>query len=260
MKKKTLTKTKKSPTKVKKPLKTVKTKKPTAKSTLKPTPKKKVTSKPKTPSKKTMGGARVSKLAKVLQETHDEIEQYFLDSFKKDEEFNLTPTKIAFCLALMDNGWNKSKAYLKAVPDSADLSQNAHCVRALKWLEDKNIQCFIAREMAHRRTVACATHAWVVQRYYDWSTIDPTEFFDLGKNGKRNIIILKKKLSQLPKEIRTAISEISVDPKTNSIKVKFVNQKDALDRLSKLLGYEKESNLFEDASVHLHFDEQDKDA
>lgn len=260
MRKKPLTKTKRTPTKVKKPIKPTKIKKVKIKATPKPTTKKKETAKAKTPSKKTMGGARVSKLRQVLEETHDEIEQYFLNSFKKDDEVKLTPTKIAFCLALMDNGWNKSKAYVKAVPDSVSLSQNTHCIRALKWLDDINCQSFIAREMAYRRTSATATHAWVVQKYYDWANLDPTQFFDLGKSGKKDIIRLKGKLSDLPKELRTAINDISVDPKSGSIKVKFVNQMDAMDRLKKLLGYEKEANLFEDASVHLHFDEQDKDA
>ena len=37
-------------------------------------------------------------------------------------------------------------------------------------------------------------------------------------------------------------------------------QMDALDKLSKLLGYHKEQNLFADATVHLHFDSEDENA
>lgn len=210
------------------------------------------------------GGARSSALDQLLSESLEEVEDYFRGLYD-DETYTdeCTVLEKQFALAYMDNGFKIGPAYLAAVPSYESKSTTQRYNRGKSVLSRPGVQKFVAQELYNRQIASGVTRGWVTRKYREWASIDPTEFFEMMKLGKSNrySIVLKCELTELPKHVRTAIKSMSVDPKSGSIKVELVDQKGALDQLSKLLGFTNDNLINLDTDeVHLHFDKQDADA
>jgi len=197
------------------------------------------------------------------------VEDYYKNVGSLGSQDELTIDEVLFALEFVASGFNMQLA-AKAVrskydderhtDDTEDDPQYYHkcTLTAKKYLAKYHVRNFIQEQINHRIERLQVTEDWIWKKYRGWANLDITNLIEIKTVNNRRIISLKKNIEDLPLEVRTSITSISVTT-LGDIKVEFVNQKAALDQLCKLMNIGQDSlNL--DTEVHLHFDSQDADA
>ncbi len=224
----------------------------------------------KTSIKKTIAESE-KKFEQILEKSVDEIEEFLLSTYKDPgtDHFNdlPTPQEILFCDYYLSNGFNVVQAMSRVHPGVDE--QNA-CHWAKKYLAKDSVQNYLKRALHFKRLRLGVTSDWICQKYLTWANLDITEFIDFTPASKTRqaFTTLKKNIHDLPAVVRQSIKSLTVD-KEGKVKVEFIDQKSALDSLSKMLGYgdspvtKKAGGVNPDSDgkkIVLNFDSQDEDA
>lgn len=178
-----------------------------------------------------------------------------------DQEGMLSEKEVLFCLQYIENGMIAKHAYAK-VFNCENLKTCA--VEASKLLRKPKLKLFLRRELDQRAQRLGVTSDWVAYKYKVWSEAFIGDFVEVKefkvKGVTTQVLLLKSHLEDLTPEQRSCIK--SVEPtKDGHIKVTLIDQKAALDSLSKMLGYTNDKLKIEaEGTLILKFDDQDKDA
>lgn len=197
----------------------------------------------------------------VLSEAIDEVERS-LGIIVYKHKTELSPEQIIFALEFINNGYKAEPAVRETFGNLADKWSRSQCATVAKeLLQMEKIQEFIREQLALRVEKLKTTSDWVAQRYRDWATINVADYIKVQYTDEgRPYITLSKDLDKLPDSVRSAIRCIKVN-KEGSLEVTFVDQKAALDSLTKLLGFMNEKlDVNVKSNVSLSFDAQDAEA
>ena len=128
-----------------------------------------------------------------------------------------------------------------------------------RYLTKYRVREFIQQQINNRIERLQVTEDWVWSKYRNWARTDVTQLIEIKEQKGRQIITLKENINDLPLEIRTAITSVTVTT-MGDIKVEFVNQKAALDQLCKLMNIGNDKVDLNTGEIHMHFDAQDGEA
>lgn len=155
------------------------------------------------------------------------------------------------------------KQYPKTKDIDDSKNKEANKKLANRYLKKELVKGIIDREVKCRLNRLGVTADWVWSRYMAWANLDISTILAIKqietKGRIKQIVVLKKNIKDLPIEVRTAITSISLTP-SGDVKVEFVNQKAALDQLCKLMNIGNETLNVNTGQIELHFDKQDDGA
>ena len=175
---------------------------------------------------------------------------------------NLSPEQVLFVLELLGNGYDISAA-IESVYGTAVVGMTPAAIKSLgqKLMQLKKVRDFIEEQTQLRADKLQLTADWVAKKYKTWADIDVLDYISIEYSSTgRSMIKLKAELEDLPKDVRGAIKKIKSDP-GGGVVIEFIDQKQALDSLSKLLGLvENKLTVETKGPVILSFDQQDSEA
>lgn len=199
--------------------------------------------------------------SEVISATVDEIDKAYGMLIYKHPT-NLSPEQVLFCLELIGNGYDMQRAvqtvYGSAV---ADLSDNKCLSLGKKLMKLRKVRHFIEEQLHLRAEKLQSTADWVASQYKQWSQIDLTDYLKLDYSEKGKAFVrLKCDIEDMPKVVRSAIKKIRVDAQ-GGLTIEFIDQKQALDSLARMLGYiDNKVTVEAKAPIMLSFDRQDEEA
>lgn len=180
----------------------------------------------------------------------------------------LSPEQILFSLEYIKSGYCLNPSVKATFGDIAkDWAESKCHTIGEELLKLPKIKSFILEEMDRRCEKLRVTTDWIANKYKAWANVNVTDYLEVyypekqGRTNPRPQIRLKTELDELPDEIKSAIKSISISS-YGDLKIEFIDQKSALDSLTKLLGLGGENKLVLDttASINILFDDQDADA
>lgn len=198
----------------------------------------------------------------VLKATIDDVENSFSMAVY-EHPTNLSPEQVIFSLEFMKNGYKAVPAIRETYGQIVHDWSGSRCIElAKKLLGLSKVKRFINQEIELRAQKLQITADWIAKKYKQWATINVTDYITIKhhEKSKRPYIVLKTELEKMPDEIKSAIKSISVTT-SGDLKVEFVDQRAALDSLTKLLGFANDKiNIETKTPIFLNFDSQDKEA
>lgn len=199
--------------------------------------------------------------SEVISASVDEIDKAYGMLIYKHPT-NLSPEQVLFCLELIGNGYDMLNA-VKTVYGSAvvELSDSKCVALGKKLLSLRKVRQYIEEQVQLRAEKLQTTADWVANQYKQWAQIDLTDYLKLEYSEKGKAFVrLKCDIEEMPKVVRSAIKKIRVDQQ-GGLTIEFIDQKQALDSLSKMLGFIDNKVAVEvKAPVVLNFDQQDEEA
>lgn len=189
-----------------------------------------------------------------------------------DATNNMTIEEVMFGLEFIATNFNAQQAMSNcfkqnlSAEDAELLSVDSpqwysKCTTAAKKnLGKYSVREFIQQQINQRVERLQVTSDWCWGKYKSWANLDITKVIQINthENGRQTLSFVKD-LDQLPVEVRSAITSISITT-MGDIKVEFVNQKAALDQLCKLMNIDHDDTELEQGNLILKFDVQDEDA
>ena len=250
------------PIKVKAKTKPIKKKKSPPKSVKLPVEKKKERKK-RSPNKDDL-----QDLQNELDLVSEGIDEYYTN-YAPPDSTGLSVMETMFCLEFIGNGFRKGLAYLHAVGqgegETRKLAIGTASCSGDRLLKKPHIKNFIQDQLNARCERLQVTSDWVARKYKIWSEIDITQYIDIiqpkTRTGRARLV-LKQSLEDLPLAVRSAIKSITMTT-AGDLKVEFIDQKAALDSLTKVLGLSVdilEISGKKGGPINLNFDAQDAEA
>ena len=198
----------------------------------------------------------------VLRGTMDEVEQSY-SMLIYEHPTNLSPEQVIFVLEFIKSGYKAVPAIQNTFGHLAEEWVDRKCQAvASRLLDLPKVKSFLNEQLEARAEKLKVTADWVALKYKQWAQIDVAKYIEVAhhEKTKRPYIKLKTNLNDMPEQIRSAIKEVSVT-QAGDLKVVFVDQKAALDSLSKLMGFTDNKVTIETkAPIIMHFDAQDENA
>lgn len=138
---------------------------------------------------------------------------------------------------------------------------------ANELLKLPKIKSYIMDELERRAEKLKASADWIAYKYKTWASICITDYIEIEyytnpRTGvKKPSLKLKTEIEDLPPEIKSAIKSITVNSQ-GDLKIEFIDQKSALDSLTRMLGLNGDNKIVLDsrAPINVIFDSQDEDA
>lgn len=207
----------------------------------------------------------------VLKATVDEVENSF-SMMVYDHPTNLSPEQVIFALEFIKNGYKALPAVKETFGNMISEWSDQRCYQlAEKLLGLKKVKKYINEELELRAHKLQITADWIAKKYKQWATINVTDYITVEYTKKppgskalnfrpRPQIIMKKSLEEMPEVIKSSIKSIGVTA-SGDLKVEFIDQKAALDSLTKLMGFANDKIEAEiKGPVILQFDSEDANA
>jgi superfamily II helicase len=200
----------------------------------------------------------------------DSIVEYAVEreliELNEDHLIDLSAQQTVFALEYIKNGYKLAPAVRAAVgKEKAESWKNKRTATQIghNWLKKEKVFKFIHDQLNARCKRLELSVDVIARQYYIWSQIDVTEFVELRRNETgKPIICLKCELEALPRSVRTSVRSLTTTA-AGDVKIEFIDQKGALDSLTKLLGFNNEKlqiGTADNSTLKLIFDMQDKDA
>ena len=223
---------------------------------------KKADPKPRIHKKRPTAKSKGYTFSDILSSTVDELERSLGIVVYKHKD-NLSPEQVIFCLEFIKNGYKGVPAIKETFGSLAEQWNDSKCnTLAMELLSMEKVKLFINEQLELRAEKLKTTSDWIAQKYRDWATLSVTDYVTIRYSEKtgRPRIDLTTPLEELPETVRSAIKSIKVTA-AGDLSVEFVDQKGALDALSKLMGYMTEKlDVQVKGNVTLNFDAQDATA